>query len=51
MSTFDFHWKKNETPFIELIEFDEQNTFIPPFSLFIDFLMSKEVVLYPIFHS
>ena len=44
MNAFDFHWKKNETPTIELIEFYEQNTINYPSFIYYSFFMSKEVL-------
>lgn len=44
MNAFDFHWKKNETPAIELIEFHEQNTINSPSFIYYSFFMSKEVL-------
>ncbi len=44
MNAFDFHWKKNETPTIELIEFYEQNTINCPSFIYYSFFMSKEVL-------
>ena len=48
MNAFDFHWKKNETPAIELIEFYEQNTIDLPSFIFYSFFMSKEVLFCPL---
>ena len=45
MNAFDFHWKKNETPTIELIEFYEQNTINSPSFIYYSFFMSKEVAV------
>lgn len=51
MNAFDFHWKKNETPTIELIEFYEQNTINYPSFIIYSFFMSKEVAVCKLYHG